>query len=65
MAQDHILMLLKKYRGSWFSAKDFSKELGINKVSASKNVSRIVKFKDMYGVDVRSGKFRKFLIRLK
>lgn len=65
MAQDRILMLLKKYRGNWFSAKDFSKEFGINNVSASNNVSRIIKFKDIYGVDVRKGKFRKYFIRLK
>ena len=64
MSQDSIIDILKKNRKKWFSASDFKGKIDCNDVNIVRNVSRIVKYKNVYGIRVKKGKRNKNFIRL-
>ena len=65
MSQDSIIDILKKNRRKWFSASSLKGQADCNDVNVVRNVSRLVKFSKMYGIDVKKGKRRKNFIRIK
>lgn len=63
MSQDDIFKLMRKCPKMWFSVNDLNKNLCINRQSISKNVSSIIKFKNIYGVRVKTSKRNERFIR--
>jgi hypothetical protein len=63
MSQDSIIDILKKNRRKWFSASSLKGLTDCNDSNVVRNVSRIVKYKSVYGVEVKKGKKRKNFIR--
>ncbi len=52
MAQEEVLLLLSRFKDDWFSASEIAERLGINKHTASHNLSRLI---DNNEVEKRSG----------
>ena len=63
MSQDFILDILKKNKKKWFSKRDLIPIVPFNKSCTSRSISRIVKFKNSYGVKVKKGKRNTNFIR--
>jgi hypothetical protein len=65
MGQDNILSILTRNRRKWFSCSKILPLSGCSPQSTKKSFSRVVKFKNVYGVEVRVSKRNKFFIRVK
>lgn len=65
MSQNDILRILDFNRGKWFTSKDFRSSLNINLISASRGISKVIKYRNLYDVEFMVGRHNKIFIRKK
>ena len=64
MSQNNILDILRSNKKKWFTSKSIVLITSQSPQSTKKSISRIIKFKLVYGVEVKKGKRNKSFIRM-
>lgn len=65
MSQDLLLDICKKNKGIWFSKKKLKPLVPFNQPSLVRSMSKLIKYKDLYKIEVKKGKRNKQFIRIK